>query len=379
MWDEALRRRAARMSDPQPNEIPVYQQVANILRTQIVGMEGDRPARLPNEEQLATTHGVARGTIREALQVLAEEGLIERARGRGTVTMPAGIHAWRRLRKSRVIKVISSWQIQPDVPGEFYGQIYQGILVAAQHAGYRVSLSRMGGHFPRIQANVSPEDPEQTIGVILVGLSDERIIEMHTQAGYPVVCTDYWPSHRQADGVVFDCFGEGITATEFLLAQGHRRLFYVGNCQVDEDGRLRHECDADLMEAGCRRALQEAGLTLPAKHVRYCKHDDVKEAVKWFRSLRLRPTAGVIFSFSTLENFARALARRGLTCPEDVSLICKASVGAATSATCMRNDSFLIGQHAVDLLLERAAGRRTAGVRLAISSILHRGSSVRGI
>lgn len=367
------------MSDSQASEIPVYQQVANILRTQIVSIEGDRPIRLPNEEQLAAAHGVARGTIREALQVLAAEGLIERARGRGTVSVPTGICAWRRLRKNRILKVISSWQIDPDIPANFYGQIYQGILVAAQQEGYRVSLSRMGGHFPRIKPDVKPEDPEQTIGVVLVGISDERIIEMHMQAGYPVVCTDYWPINHQADGVVFDCFGEGLTATQFLLGQGHRRVFYVGNCHTDEDGRARHECDADLMEAGCRRALQEVGLTLPAKHVRHCKIDDVADIVKWFVSLKPRPTAGVIFSTSTLERFVAGLARHGLRCPEDVSLICKASSGTAVAAACMRNDPFLMGWHAVDLLLERASGKRGSGIRLAISSTLHRGPSVRGL
>jgi DNA-binding LacI/PurR family transcriptional regulator len=365
------------MSDSQSTEIPVYQQVANILRTRIVGLEVDRPVRLPSEEQLAKVHGVARGTIREALQVLAGEGLIERARGRGTVSVPAGIRAWRRLRKSRVIKVISSWQIHPDLPGDFYGQIYQGILVAAQQAGYRVSLSQMGGHFPRIKPSVVPEDPEQTIGVILIGLSDERIIEMHAQAGYPVVCTDYWPSNPMADGVVFDCFGEGVKATEYLLAQGHRRLFYVGNCQVDEDKRQRHECDADLMEAGCRRAMQEAGMTLPARHVRYCKHEDVEGVVAWFVSLRPRPTAGVIFSASTMAGFIRAVARHGLRCPDDLSLVCKVASGDTSTAVSLHNDPFLMGQSAVDLLLERASGKRHVGVRLAIESSLHRGTTVR--
>jgi DNA-binding LacI/PurR family transcriptional regulator len=367
------------MGESQPTPIPVYQQVANILRTRIVGLDSDRPSRLPNEQQLARTHAVARGTIRQALQLLTEEGLIERARGRGTVSVPAGIRAWRRLRKSRAIQVIAMFSIEPDVPGNFYGQIYQGILVAAQQAGYRVALSRMGGHFPRIKPSVSPEDPEQSVGVILTGLSDERIIEMHTQAGYPVVCTDYWPSNPRADGVVFDCFGEGIKAAEFLLARGHRRLFYVGNSLVDEDGRKRHECDADLMEAGCRRGLQEAGLTLPARHIRYCKQDDVEGIAEWFVSMDLRPTAGVIFSSSTLEHFIRALAGRGLKCPEDVSLICKASVGTPLAAVSLQNDPFLMGRHAVDLLLERAAGRRTAGVRLAIASTLHRGPTVRSI
>lgn len=71
--------------------MPVYQQVANVLRAAIIRQDGDRPVRLPNEEQLAATHGVARGTIRQALRVLAQEGLIRQARRRGTLTVPAGI------------------------------------------------------------------------------------------------------------------------------------------------------------------------------------------------------------------------------------------------------------------------------------------------
>ncbi len=365
------------MSDTQPSAIPIYQQVANVLRTQIAALEGDRPGRLPNEEQLARAHGVARGTVRQALQVLTEEGLIQRSRGRGTVTVPAGIQAWRKVHKSRAIAVISSWQIAPDVPSEFYGQIYQGILVASQQAGYRVSLSRMGGHFPLIRPDIHPEDPEQTVGVILIGLADERIIQMHAQEGYPVVCTDYWSNNPLADAVVFDCFAEGQKAVEFLLDHGHRHLFYLGNCLVDERNRDRHECDADLMEAGCRRALQEAGLALPARHIRYCRHSDAGRAVDWLVSLKPRPTAGVIFSSATLAGLIKGLERHGLRCPDDISLICKAAAGEPLKAASLRNDPFLMGKHAVEMLLERASGKRQIGVRLAIESTLHRGVTVR--
>lgn len=365
------------MSTPEKSSLPVYAQVANILRSQIVGLEGDRPIRLPNEEQLAETHSVARGTIRQALQILTQEGLIERTRGRGTVTSPAGIQAWRKQRDSRLIKVITSWQSLPDNPASFYGQLYQGILVRGEECGHQVSIRQMGGPFPRIDQRFAPEDPRQVIGAITVCIFDERMIGMHAEAGYPVVSTDYWSSNRAVDSVVFDCYCEGQKAVEFLLGMGHRTIFYLGNNHVDEQLRQHHESDADLMAAGCRRALEEAGLSLPASRTRFCTVQDAAPAAQWFLRLRPRPTAGVIFSSGLLPPFVEQLAGHGVRCPEDISLVSKASTDDSSQATVLRNDPYPMGRLAVDLLLERASGKRTPGMRLALESTLHRGNTTR--
>jgi len=38
---------------------------------------------LPSEERLKQEHGLARGTVRHAMRVLADEGLVEVVAGRG--------------------------------------------------------------------------------------------------------------------------------------------------------------------------------------------------------------------------------------------------------------------------------------------------------
>lgn len=78
--------------------LPRYAQLADLLRQRIargVWKEGDR---LPALEALMAEFGVARVTVRQAIERLAREKLVSPQRGRGTfVTAPAGPDRWLRL------------------------------------------------------------------------------------------------------------------------------------------------------------------------------------------------------------------------------------------------------------------------------------------
>ncbi|MQA78597.1 MAG: FCD domain-containing protein [Streptosporangiales bacterium] len=60
---------------------PAYRQVADELRSQIVVGVLAAGERLPTEPELGGMFGVSRGTVREALRVLASQHLIETTRG----------------------------------------------------------------------------------------------------------------------------------------------------------------------------------------------------------------------------------------------------------------------------------------------------------
>lgn len=68
---------------------PLYQRLAQDLRSAIVSGEYGPGAQLPTELDLCATRGVSRHTAREALRILREEGLIERRRGAGTIVAAA--------------------------------------------------------------------------------------------------------------------------------------------------------------------------------------------------------------------------------------------------------------------------------------------------
>ncbi|AVS86112.1 GntR family transcriptional regulator, partial [Paracidovorax avenae] len=61
-----------------------YAALAETLRRRVVRGEWPPGSALPAEQALAAEHGVALGTLRRALELLVEQGLIERIHGRGT-------------------------------------------------------------------------------------------------------------------------------------------------------------------------------------------------------------------------------------------------------------------------------------------------------
>jgi GntR family transcriptional regulator len=68
---------------PEPGQSR-YAALAAALRARIVAGEWAPGTALPSEQALAAQHGVALATLRRSLELLAEQGLVDRIHGRGT-------------------------------------------------------------------------------------------------------------------------------------------------------------------------------------------------------------------------------------------------------------------------------------------------------
>jgi GntR family transcriptional regulator len=64
--------------------VPKYAQIADIFRQRIARGIWTQGLRLPANEELASEFGVSRVTIRQAVDLLSREGVIEAQQGRGT-------------------------------------------------------------------------------------------------------------------------------------------------------------------------------------------------------------------------------------------------------------------------------------------------------
>jgi GntR family transcriptional regulator len=68
--------------------IPAYAQLASILREQIEQGHIAPGDPLPSESTLQQEYGVARGTVRKAIEMIRDHGLVVTVQGRGTFVKP---------------------------------------------------------------------------------------------------------------------------------------------------------------------------------------------------------------------------------------------------------------------------------------------------
>ena len=73
--------------------LPLYYQVANLMRTSILEGRYPEKSRLPTENDLAERYGVSRPTIRNAKNILETEGFISNIKGSGCYVN--GQNAWK--------------------------------------------------------------------------------------------------------------------------------------------------------------------------------------------------------------------------------------------------------------------------------------------
>ncbi|MFE4108608.1 phosphonate metabolism transcriptional regulator PhnF [Almyronema epifaneia S1] len=99
-----------------PEALPLYLQIASELRQNIQEAVFKIGDRLPTEIELSQRFGVNRHTLRRAVEVLRQEGLVGVERGRGTfvVAAPITIPLGKRVRYNEALKAQSlkpQWQV----------------------------------------------------------------------------------------------------------------------------------------------------------------------------------------------------------------------------------------------------------------------------
>ncbi len=212
------------MSLDRASSTVLYRQLANALRQQI--LDGTMPGgtSLPTEFELSATYGVSRGTVRQALGLLSDEGLVERVPGRGTFVRHQDRPAPSRSHERTIGLIVPSSNDQLSM------NILVGAESVAKHRGYQVVFNHSNESLQQEDEDVQRLREDGVGGLIVFPVSniehDETLLRLHAQA-FPFVLVDRFFPTLDCDRVTVDNFGGGYRAAEHLVILGHSRIAFL--------------------------------------------------------------------------------------------------------------------------------------------------------
>lgn len=236
-----------------------YKLLADILRREIRAGAISPGSRLPTEKELSARYRMSRQTVRHALQILTEEGLIQRRQGSGSYPTPQSA-APQSMQIAVVVTFLDDY-IFPRVLHDAQSVLsQQGYSTAVYVTDNRVGTER------EILLRLLEEPPA---GLLVEGTKTALpnpnldLYQRFQKAGIPIVF--FHSSYAGLTGcpcVADDNYGGGYALAQHLIAQGHR---HIGGLFKSDDiqGPQRYQ--------GVTCALRDMGL--PLLDTAFCWYD----------------------------------------------------------------------------------------------------------
>jgi LacI family transcriptional regulator len=309
-------------------------------------LDGQRP---PTLADVAREAGMSPSTASRALSgrgyvsPTARERLIAAAERLSYV--PNASARTLKQRTSRIVGVVVS-----DLGNLFYAALAAGIEQTLRAARYQMVVLSDNSDRTQEIAGIRTFLAMRSAGVIMtpVGPEAARLLRRH---GVPVVEVDRQLADTPCDAVVIDNERGARDAVAHLLELGHRRiaLLVAETDWTSDTGRLR----------GYRAAHEEAGVPVDeGLIVRVRFHaPDAEERIAALLDID-SPTAIFAANNELAEHAWRVLQRRGLTLPDDISLVVFDDVPWMSlvdpALTVVAQPALEMGRRAAGLFLRRA-------------------------
>lgn len=312
------RMRRCRPTDGDITMAMKYKFLADLLREELVKNGGGSGCRLPTEAELVRRYHMSRQTVRHALRLLADEGLVQSRQGSGTYT--TGLT---RDPASRQIAVVTSFlddyifpTVLHDAQSVFSQKGYSTLVYATENrvADERDILLRL---------------LEQPVGGILVEGSKTALPSPNAdlyrrlrEAEIPLLFLHGAYSELSGIPCVYDDnYGGGYLLARHLIDRGHKHLAGIFKSD-DSQGPQRYH--------GCISAIRDAGLTISDRCFRWYDTEDRLEMLekrrfdllRHFLTERLGPATAVIcYNDEIAFLVIQELLALGKRVPEEVAVV----------------------------------------------------------
>ena len=256
------------------------------------------------------------------------------------------------------ILAIYSYQQDLEINDPYYLAIRHGIETQCEKLGIELTNCYFNNALPELK---------KVTGVLIVGQPSRAIRDAATALTDNVCFIDFHEPGSGYDAVDIDLVRIAKEVIDFFIAQGARRIGFIGG--QDEPGK------ADIREVAFVEYGRLKGVV---------SEEDIwsggfssssgYELAKTMLAKADFPTALFVASDSIAIGVLRAIHERGLSIPEDISLISVNDIPTARFTfpplSTVRIHSEMMGSQGVNLLVEKARDGRALPLNVFVPSVL---------
>ncbi|MBD3287911.1 substrate-binding domain-containing protein [candidate division KSB1 bacterium] len=328
--------------------VPQYFQLQTWLIEQIEQGVFKTNDKIPTEEELAEITGLARATIRQAVQNLVNMGYLERKRRLGTFVINNEA-------KSETRTIVGL--LVPDIRSGYAPELARGVEDEAAKNKHSLILCDTDDLYVKTEFHVNRLLENSVAGVILMppAATDEqnqKIVTRFLNNNIPVVLVDRIIPGIEIDYVTTNNFEGGYEITEYLIKKGHRKIGIVLSTLFSTE--------RDRLE-GYKKALTDHGIPIDPDIIIADSGPFIQNRYfKYARTLlKKRNDLSAIFAgHDRIALIFYSLAKEmGVSIPGDISIVGYDDLHFTTiPLTTMHQPIYEMGQESMKLIMSRING-----------------------
>jgi LacI family transcriptional regulator len=276
-----------------------------------------------------------------------------------------------RKQESGKIALLQWYTEKEELEDLYYMSIRLGVENQCRQQGIHVTKY--------FQDNYEDLKEDDIQGLIAIGKFSKKQVAELLKITKNIVFVDTSPDEDRFDSIVIDFERATIKVLDYFMKKGHEKIGYIGGREAFKDKTSIIE---DPRELTFKRYLSDKGLADEAfMYVGSFSADDGHALMKkaMLEHGDQLPTAFFAGNDSIAVGALRALLEEGISVPERVNIIGVNDISISKyvfpSLSTVKVYTEIMGETAVDTLLERIAGRKTAKKIFIATELVIRNSS----